>query len=59
MKNTHEIKSILLQLLSKSSYNDSDRLLIAETFDLHLESTTIVVGSFEQKEIVETLLKKG
>lgn len=58
MKNTHEIKSVLLQLLSKNSYNDSDRLLVSETFNLHLESTTIIVSSFEQKEIVETLLKK-
>ena len=55
---TKKIKILLLQLLAKSSYSETDRQAIASAFNLYLEQTTIVVNSIEQKQIIETLLKK-
>jgi hypothetical protein len=53
---TKNIKKLLLYLLAKSEYSEADKKAIAVAFEI--PQNVIVVNSEEQKQIVETLLKK-
>ncbi len=53
---TKNIKKLLLYLLAKNEYSEADKQAIAVAFDI--PQNVIVVNSIEQKQIIETLLKK-
>jgi hypothetical protein len=53
---TKNVKILLLQLLAKSSYSDTDRQAIATAFEI--PQNIIVVNSEEQRIIIDNLLKK-
>jgi hypothetical protein len=58
MQATKETKILLIRLIAQSSYSEKDRQEIAKAFNLHLEQSTFIVNSIEQKEIIQTLIKK-
>jgi hypothetical protein len=53
---TKKIKILLLQLLAKSSYSDTDRQAIATAFEI--PQNIIEVNNEEQRIIISKLLQK-